>query len=107
VIRKGELILVEEKAALMAKLGKKQMTLHLQEPLSALPAELAEWKLELNGQGTELVYTFDVNAERTGVPSLMRRLADLGIGFKDLNTSQSSLEDIFVSLVSTRAESRA
>ena len=103
VISKGELIVVEEKAALMKKLGKKQFTLHLQEPMTAIPAELADWRLALKNGGTELEYTFDANAERTGIPSLLRRISDLGIGFKDLNTSQSSLEDIFVSLVSERA----
>jgi ABC-2 type transport system ATP-binding protein len=102
VINKGEIVVVEEKAALMKKLGRKQLTLQLQEPLAAVPAELAEWKLELAADGTELVYSFDVNDERTGVPSLMRRMADLGIGFKDLNTKQSSLEEIFVSLVHGR-----
>jgi ABC-2 type transport system ATP-binding protein len=102
VISKGELIVVEEKAALMKKLGKKQFTLHLQEPMTAIPAELADWRLALKNGGTELEYTFDANAERTGIPSLLRRISDLGIGFKDLNTSQSSLEDIFVSLVSER-----
>jgi ABC-2 type transport system ATP-binding protein len=99
VILKGELIVVEEKTALMKKLGKKTLTLQLQEPLDALPPELAEWTLALNGDGGELEYVFDSNAERTGVPSLMRRLSDLGIGFKDLSTQQSSLEDIFVGLV--------
>jgi ABC-2 type transport system ATP-binding protein len=99
VILKGELILVEEKAALMKKLGKKTLTLNLQDPLDALPPELAEWNLSLKAEGNELEYVFDSNAERTGVPSLLRRLSDLGIAFKDLNTRQSSLEDIFVSLV--------
>ncbi|QQQ18078.1 ABC transporter ATP-binding protein [Brevundimonas vitis] len=99
VILKGELILVEEKSALMKKLGKKTLTLNLQEPLEALPAELAEWALTLKADGAELEYVFDSNAEKTGVPSLLRRLSDLGIAFKDLNTRQSSLEDIFVSLV--------
>jgi ABC-2 type transport system ATP-binding protein len=103
VISKGELILVEEKTELMKKLGKKQFTLHLQEPMMAIPAELAEWRLELKNGGTELEYTFDTHEERTGIPSLLRRISDLGIGFRDLNTSQSSLEDIFVSLVSERA----
>jgi ABC-2 type transport system ATP-binding protein len=102
VISKGELILVEEKHALMQKLGKKQLTLHLNEPLAAIPAELAEWSLELKADGIELEYVFDGKAERTGIPSLLRRMSDLGIGFKDLNTRQSSLEDIFVSLVSDR-----
>jgi ABC-2 type transport system ATP-binding protein len=99
VILKGELILVEEKTALMKKLGKKTLTLNLQDPLEALPPELAEWDLTLKADGNELEYVFDSNAERTGVPFLLRRLSDLGIAFKDLNTRQSSLEDIFVSLV--------
>ncbi|HEY0412757.1 MAG TPA: ABC transporter ATP-binding protein [Allosphingosinicella sp.] len=102
VISKGELILVEEKHALMRKLGKKQLTLNLAEPMAEIPAELAEWALELSADGAELVYTFDGKAERTGIPSLLRRISDLGIGFKDLETHQSSLEDIFVSLVSER-----
>ncbi|PZO06018.1 MAG: multidrug ABC transporter ATP-binding protein [Alphaproteobacteria bacterium] len=99
VILKGELILVEEKAALMKKLGKKTLTLNLQEPLTTVPAALAEWNLTLKADGNELEYVFDSNAERTGVPSLMRALSEGGIAFKDLNTRQSSLEDIFVSLV--------
>ncbi len=99
VILKGELILVEKTADLMQKLGKKTLTLQLQEPLAALPPELADWNLTLQGDGTELEYVFDSNAEKTGVPSLMRRLSDLGVGFKDLSTRQSSLEDIFVGLV--------
>jgi ABC-2 type transport system ATP-binding protein len=99
VILKGELILVEEKTALMKKLGKKTLTLNLQDPLTVLPPELAEWDLTLKADGNELEYVFDSNAERTGVPSLLRRLSDLGVAFKDLNTRQSSLEDIFVSLV--------
>ncbi|MDI6624969.1 MAG: ABC transporter ATP-binding protein [Brevundimonas sp.] len=99
VILKGELILVEEKAALMKKLGRKTLTLNLQDPLEAVPPELAEWKVTLNDDGHELEYVFDSNLEKTGVPSLLRKLSDLGIAFKDLNTRQSSLEDIFVSLV--------
>ena len=99
VISKGELILVEEKTALMKKLGKKQLTLNLQDPMSTIPPELSEWALELKAEGNELEYVFDANAERTGVPSLLRKLSDMGIGFKDLNTRQSSLEDIFVGLV--------
>jgi ABC-2 type transport system ATP-binding protein len=99
VILKGELILVEEKTALMKKLGRKTLTLNLQDPLTVLPPELADWELTLKADGSELEYVFDSNAERTGVPSLLRRLSDLGIAFKDLNTRQSSLEDIFVSLV--------
>ncbi|MDO9588863.1 MAG: ABC transporter ATP-binding protein, partial [Brevundimonas sp.] len=99
VILKGELILVEQTATLMKKLGKKTLTLNLQEPLAAIPVELAEWSPTLKADGHELEYVFDSNLEKTGVPSLLRRLTDLGIAFKDLNTSQSSLEDIFVSLV--------
>jgi ABC-2 type transport system ATP-binding protein len=102
VISKGELIVVEEKSALMKKLGKKQLTLHLQEPMAAIPAGLADWHLALNAGGTELEYTFDAAGERTDIPTLLRRLGELGIGFKDLNTRQSSLEEIFVGLVNER-----
>jgi ABC-2 type transport system ATP-binding protein len=102
VISRGELILVEEKSALMRKLGKKELILNLSEPLTAVPPELEEWNVTLGAEGTELHYLFDANAERTGVPSLLRRMTDLGIGFKDLQTKQSSLEDIFVSLVTER-----
>ena len=105
VISKGRLILVEEKHALIKKMGRKTLTLNLADPLTAIPAELGEWTLELAGEGHELVYEFDSQAEATGVPSLLRRMSDLGIGFKDLNTTQSSLEDIFVGLVhETRTE---
>jgi len=99
VINKGELIVVEEKASLMKKLGKKELTLNLSEVMASIPPELADWGLTLQAEGHELLYVFDANAEKTGVPSLLRRMSDLGIGFKDLNTRQSSLEDIFVSLV--------
>jgi ABC-2 type transport system ATP-binding protein len=99
VIRKGEIILVEDKAALMEKLGKKQLTLQLQTPLAALPPELASQQLELSASGDQLTYTFDAQHEGTGIAPLLRRLGDLGIDFKDLQTSQSSLEEIFVSLV--------
>ncbi len=99
VISKGKLIVVEEKATLMKKLGKKQLTVNLQTPMAAIPAELAEWALALNAGGKELEYSFDAHKEHTGVPELLRRLSDLGIEFNDLNTRQSSLEDIFVSLV--------
>ena len=102
VIDRGELILVEEKATLMKKLGRKALTVHLSEPLAALPPGLGEWHLELSGNGRELRYVFDRHAERTGVPSLLARLRDLGIGFSDLNTHQSSLEEIFVGLVNKR-----
>jgi ABC-2 type transport system ATP-binding protein len=99
VINKGELILVEEKAALMRKLGKKQLTLQLRAPLERVPPELAAKKLELSSDKHALVYTFDTQADETGIASLLRRLGDLGIDFKDLRTTESSLEDIFVNLV--------
>jgi len=99
VILKGELILVQDKTELMKKLGRKTLTLNLQDPLIALPPGLSDWELTLRAEGHELEYVFDSNADRTGVPSLLRRLSDLGIAFRDLNTRQSSLEDIFVSLV--------
>jgi ABC-2 type transport system ATP-binding protein len=99
VINKGELIVVEEKSTLMKKLGKKQLTVHLQQPMAAIPAGLGDWPLVLNAAGTELEYSFDASKEHTGVPELLRRIGDLGIEFNDLNTRQSSLEDIFVSLV--------
>ena len=102
VISKGELILVEEKAELMKKLGKKQMTLHLQQPMVSIPAALGEWRLVLKDGGNELEYNFDARDEGTGIPLLLRRLNELGIGFKDLQTQQSSLEDIFVNLVQER-----
>jgi ABC-2 type transport system ATP-binding protein len=107
VINKGELVVVEEKAKLMKKLGKKQLTVHLQEPMKAIPPQLAEWPLVLNGDGSEIEYTFDAHDEKTGIPGLMKRLAELGIAFRDLNTRQSSLEEIFVSLVSERTGARA
>jgi ABC-2 type transport system ATP-binding protein len=102
VINKGELIVVEEKTKLMKKLGTKQLTLNLLEPLAAIPLELSDWRLGLKAGGCELEYTFDGKEERTGIAALLERLNELGIGFKDLNTRQSSLEDIFVSLVSDR-----
>jgi ABC-2 type transport system ATP-binding protein len=108
VIDKGRLILVEEKAALMRKLGKRRMLISLQEPMTAVPAELDEWHLELEDEGRRLLYLFDAQAERTGIPSLLRKLNDLHIAFKDLETSKSSLEDIFVDLVAhDRAEQAA
>ncbi len=107
VISKGELILVEDKVTLMKKLGKKQLSLQLQEPMSTIPAALGEWKLELKAGGSELEYCFDANQERNDIPALLRRMSELGIVFKDLNTRQSSLEDIFVSLVSERPGVRA
>jgi ABC-2 type transport system ATP-binding protein len=99
VINKGEIILVEEKAALMQKLGRKQLSLQLQKRIDAVPAELAPFNLELAHDGTELVYTYDTQGERTGITTLLRNLSEAGITFKDLQTKQSSLEEIFVSLV--------
>jgi ABC-2 type transport system ATP-binding protein len=101
VISKGELIVVEEKTTLMKKLGKRQLMLHLQERMATIPTALAEWPLELKSDGTELVYTFDAQQSER-ISNLLRKLTELGIGFKDLNTRESSLEDIFVSLVHTR-----
>jgi ABC-2 type transport system ATP-binding protein len=99
VIRKGEIILVQDKDVLMRQLGERRLTLHLQAPLSAIPPELAVEPLELAADGHELIYTFDAQAEDTGIAALLRRLEAHGIDFKDLQTKQSSLEDIFVSLV--------
>jgi ABC-2 type transport system ATP-binding protein len=105
IINKGELILVEEKTKLMQKLGKRQLTLTLQQPMAALPERLEGWPLALKAGGTELEYTFDAHdagaSGRPGdIPALLHRLGELGIAFKDLSTRQSSLEEIFVSLVS-------
>jgi ABC-2 type transport system ATP-binding protein len=99
VINKGELILVEDKAVLMRKLGKKQLTLHLHARLDAVPAELAAHRLTLANRGSELVYTYDTQGERTGITALLADLGRAGIRFRDLHTTQSSLEDIFVGLV--------
>jgi ABC-2 type transport system ATP-binding protein len=104
VISKGELILVEQKAELMHKLGKKQLTLQLLEPLSALPAELETYNLALADGGAEVVYTYDTKAEHTGITDLMKALQTAGVRFKDLNTVQSSLEEIFVGLVKERGQ---
>jgi ABC-2 type transport system ATP-binding protein len=99
VIDKGEIVVIEEKATLMRKLGKKQMTLELHEPLPSIPAELAAYPLELATSRTALVYTYDTQGERTGITALLGELNRSGIRFKDLHTKQSSLEEIFVSLV--------
>ena len=99
VISKGEIILVEDKQELMQKLGTKQLTLHLQRPLADIPTELAGYPLELVDAGNQLVFTFDAQHEDTGIADLLKRLAEHGIDFKDLQSSQSSLEEIFVSLV--------
>jgi ABC-2 type transport system ATP-binding protein len=102
VINKGEIVLVEDKKVLMRKLGRKQLTLHLQHPLEGIPAQLANRQLELRADGNDLVYTFDTQADNTGIAGLLRQLNELGIDFKDLRTEESSLEEIFVNLVSTR-----
>ncbi|HET7605623.1 MAG TPA: ABC transporter ATP-binding protein, partial [Sphingomicrobium sp.] len=99
VISKGALVAVDEKRDLMAKMGKKTLEIVLAEPLTAVPPELAEWNVELADEGHLLRYQFDSHAERTGIASLMRRLSELGIAYKDLSTHQSSLEEIFVELV--------
>ncbi len=103
VINKGELILVQDKAELMRRLGKKQLTLQLQKPLDAIPPGLAGYDLEICDQGNGLVYTYDTQRERTGITALLRDVAEAGIRFRDLQTDQSSLEDIFVNLVSERS----
>jgi ABC-2 type transport system ATP-binding protein len=102
VIHKGRLILVETKTELMKKLGKKQLTLHLPAPLAAIPAGLSGWALTLANGGSDLEWVFDTSTEHTALPTLLRRLGELGIDFTDLTTRQSSLEEIFVSLVSER-----
>ncbi len=99
VINAGEIMLVERKDVLMRKLGRKQLTLQLDVPLSAIPPALSAWNLELADNGSELTYTYDAENERNDIIALLRSLGDAGIGFTDLKTSQSSLEDIFVSLV--------
>jgi ABC-2 type transport system ATP-binding protein len=107
VISQGELIVVEDKHVLMRKLGKKQLTLTLQHALDHLPDTLATWPLELSGDGLTLTYTFDTQKEETGIAELLRALASQGIDFKDLQSSESSLEDIFVSLVHKKQEALA
>ena len=99
VINKGEIILVEDKAALMQKLGRKRLTVHLQGRIDAIPSALASYNLQLAGEGRDLVYEYDTKGERTGITSLLGDIRGAGIRFYDLDTSQSSLEDIFVSLV--------
>jgi ABC-2 type transport system ATP-binding protein len=99
VISKGELVLVEEKHRLMKSLGKKQLTLELKTPLATIPATLAQWPLALKDGGTGLEFTFDSHQEHNDISELLKRLDELGVGIRDLHTRQSSLEDIFVSLV--------
>ena len=103
VINRGRILLVDDKAALMKKLGKRRLALMLQCPLPAIPLALAGWPLELEDGGRRLTYRFDASAEDTGVPTLLRRLGELGVDFKDLETTASSLEDIFVDLVGRAA----
>ncbi|MDQ3231759.1 MAG: ABC transporter ATP-binding protein, partial [Pseudobdellovibrionaceae bacterium] len=102
VINKGEIILVEDKKALMQKLGKKQLILSLPAPLAALPPALSSGSLELSKDGLTLIYSFDAQSEQTGIADVLRRLGEHGINFKDLQTKESSLEDIFVGLVKGR-----
>jgi ABC-2 type transport system ATP-binding protein len=99
VINKGDIVLVEDKHVLMRKLGRKQLTLHLQAPLQQIPPQLANRQIELSADGNDLVYTFDTQSDSTGIASLLRQLNELGIDFKDLRTEESSLEEIFVNLV--------
>ncbi len=106
IISKGELILVEDKTALMRKLGKKQLTLQLQTPLEQIPAALSSLPLELAQGGEALVYTFDTQTEETGIAALLKQLAELGIDFHDLHSNESSLEEIFVSLVHADRQAR-
>jgi ABC-2 type transport system ATP-binding protein len=103
IISNGKIILVDDKHVLMQKLGKKQLRLQLQTPLSHLPSELVGYPVELSSDGIELIYTYDTQGEHTGITMLLRTLNEHGIDFKDLQSSQSSLEDIFVNLVRTRA----
>ncbi|MBN9014138.1 MAG: multidrug ABC transporter ATP-binding protein, partial [Rhizobiales bacterium] len=103
VINKGEIILIEEKATLMRQLGRKQLTLQLQERLAALPATLEPYRLTLDDDRMRLTYSYDTQGERTGITALLGDLSNAGIRFKDLSTTQNSLEDIFVSLVRTSA----
>jgi ABC-2 type transport system ATP-binding protein len=99
IISRGELILVEDKATLMRKLGRKQLTLHLQEPLHGIPAVLDDYGLSRSADGMTLVYTFENEGGRARITTLLRQLGEAGVTFRDLETSQSSLEEIFVSLV--------
>ena len=99
VIKNGQLILVEDKTVLMDQLGKKQLILHLKEPLTAIPSAMTDFNLQINNDGLQLIYSYDTSEEHTGISALLQHLSEANIGFKDINTDQSSLEDIFVSLV--------
>ena len=103
VINDGRILLVEDKAALMRKFGKRRLTLTLRKPMHGLPAALADWRLELDENGRRLTYCFDADSEGAGIPVLLRRLGELGVDFRDLETSTSTLEDIFISLVGRAA----
>jgi ABC-2 type transport system ATP-binding protein len=103
VINDGRILLVEDKAALMRKFGKRRLTLTLRKPMHGLPAALADWRLELDEDGRRLTYSFDADSEGAGIPVLLRRLGELGVDFRDLETSTSTLEDIFISLVGRAA----
>ena len=103
VIRNGEIILVENKHTLMRKLGRKQLTLQLQNPISVIPASLTHYSLTLSEDGQQLIYSFDTQAEQSGIGDLLRKLNGEGIDFRDLHTEESSLEEIFVSLVRKQA----
>jgi len=107
IIDKGQIVIVEDKAVLMRKLGRRQLTLHLQSPLERLPPQLAGRRLELSADGNDLIYTFDTQDETTGIASLLRQLNEMGIDFKDLRTEESSLEEIFVNLVKGTARRTA
>jgi ABC-2 type transport system ATP-binding protein len=102
VISKGEIVLVEDKAELMRKLGRKELRLNLHAPLDSVPAALAAYRLRLSADRSELIYTYDAQGERTGITALLGDLNKAGIRFRDLRTQQSSLEEIFVSLVRER-----
>ena len=102
VINRGSLVLVEDKLALMKKLGRRELTLQLTEPLAAVPEALRPWGLSLSADGSELQYHYEASGEQPDIPALLRRIGELGIAFKDLSTRQSTLEEIFVSLVSQR-----
>ena len=103
MITNGELLLVEDKLTLMRKLGKKRLTIELRQPIHSLPASLSEYELTLADDGSEITYTYDIESERTGITTLLQRLRSEGVMMRDLNTTQSSLEEIFVNLV--KAES--